>query len=174
MLCFAQARSVLHWSQCSELFHMFCRKGSPGSGGHFFVVNGCSVLFRKLMTFLFISLMITLQDRDPCLSMASVLNLVPYRYVTLTSHTGTIFVFSRIHPFGVDLSSLRGDVYSRPDPAYPIPIKPTSWNRQELLTTRNISHKTNNFASFTHSSVIWKIFECFVVTPQQVSLYWMR
>ena len=34
------------------------------------------------------------------------------------SNTGPIFEYPRIHPFGVDLSSLRGDVYSRHETAY--------------------------------------------------------
>ena len=42
----------------------------------------------------------------------------------------------------------------------------------KILPTRNLSHKTSVFASLTHSNVFWKIFESFVVSTQQVSLYW--
>ena len=38
-----------------------------------------------------------------------------------------------------------------------------------MLPTRSLPHKTSVFASFTHSSVFWKMFESFVVLTHQVS-----
>ena len=71
-------------------------------------------------TYLFIPLLITIQDCDPWFFMESTLISIPYWYrwyVTLTSNTGPIFVILWIHP----------DVYSRHDPACSNPVKSMSW-----------------------------------------------
>ena len=46
-------------------------------------------------------------------------------------------------------------------------------NCHKILTTRNLSHEANVFASFAHSNVSGKKFESFVVLTQSVSLLWI-
>ena len=81
----------------------------------------------------------------------------------------TIFVLPRIHAFGVESSSLRGNVYSRQAPAPPNPSS-MSWIGTKK-SKRNVSRESSCFAGFTRLHVLWKCFESLVVASQQVSLY---
>ena len=112
-------------------FQQHRRKVSPCTGNHFFVVNRFSTLFQEVRLRI-CSYLCWSQSRIEIQHSwwKSTLISIPcwYKwYVTLTSNTGPIFVFPRIHPFGVDLAPLRGDVYARHDPACPNPVESMSW-----------------------------------------------
>ena len=95
------------------------------------------------LAYLFISLLMTIQEWDPSFSMESFLISIPYWYkwyASLISNTRSIFVCPRIHPFGVDLSSSRSDVFSRHEPTYPNPNNSMSSTVMKYCP-REISHK---------------------------------
>ena len=147
------------------MFLLFCREGSHHTGDLFFAVNRLPILYGKLID-VFVH---TPAGHNPGLR-STVLHgnnfdfnsilIQVIRKPSLTSNTGPTFVFPRIHPFGVDLSSLRGDVYSRHDPAHLKPVKSMSRIVKECCP-REISHRTSIFAGFTHSKCLLEDFRIF-------------
>ena len=137
----------------SELFLLFCRNGSHRIGGHFFVVNGFLILFRKLID------VFVLSPADHNLRLRSItlhginfdFNSIKLQVIrNLDFQYWQLLLFPRIHSFGLDLSSSRREVYPRQKPAHPI-------------SKRNLSYKTSVTAGFTHSNVFWKVVKSFFV-----------